>query len=183
MGGSGKGKDAPTTSSSATATSNPDVVRDNYIPLFDGQPSSYKEYRKRVALYYKKMSLANKKTEAPINLLTSLNRPVWKQVEHLAETAPDDENGFNIVLQELDRVYQYDSRVEMPKAFERFFYGVSRPYGQTLGGRGEGAGAPRRQASGTRSRMAATEKSSLDGRAETARDEPGGQQEAQREYG
>ncbi|CAE7307153.1 unnamed protein product [Symbiodinium microadriaticum] len=59
------------------------------------------------------MSLANKKTKATINLLTSLNGPVWKQVEHLAETAPDDENGFNIVLQELDRVYQYDSRVEM----------------------------------------------------------------------
>ncbi|CAE7693968.1 RE1, partial [Symbiodinium necroappetens] len=130
MGGSGKGKDAPTTS--ASSTSNPDVVRDNYIPLFDGQPSSYKEYRKRVALYYKKMSLASKKTEATINLLTSLNGPVWKQVEHLAETAPDDDNGFNIVLQELDRVYQYDSRVEMPKAFERFFYGVNRPYGQTL---------------------------------------------------
>ena len=52
---------------------------------------------------------------------------MWKQVEHLADTAPDDENGFNLVLQELDRVYQYDSRVEMPKAFERFFYGVNRP--------------------------------------------------------
>ena len=44
--------------------------------------------------------------------------------------APDDDNGFN--LQELDRIYQYDSRVEMPKAFERFFYGVSPPNGQTL---------------------------------------------------
>ncbi|CAE7831349.1 unnamed protein product, partial [Symbiodinium microadriaticum] len=132
MGGSGKGKDGPTSSAATAATANPDVVRDNYIPLFDGQPSSYKEYRKRVALYYKKMSLASKKTEATINLLTSLSGPVWKQVEHLAETAPDDENGFNIVLQELDRVYQYDSRVEMPKAFERFFYGINRPYGQTL---------------------------------------------------
>ena len=110
----------------------PEVVRDNYIPVFDGQPSSYKEYRKRVNLYYKKMTLANKKTEATINLLTSLAGPVWKQVEHLADSAPDDENGFSLVLQELDRVYQYDSRVEMPKAFERFFYGVNRPSGQTL---------------------------------------------------
>ena len=108
-------------------TSNPEVVRGNYIPVFDGQPSSYKEYRKRVNLYFKKMTLASKKTEATINLLTSLAGPVWKQVEHLADTAPDDENGFNLVLQELDRVYQYDSRVEMPKAFERFFYGVNRP--------------------------------------------------------
>ena len=64
----------------------PEVVRDNYIPVFDGQPSSYKEYRKRVALYYKKMSIGNKKSEATINLLTSLAGPVWKQVEHLADT-------------------------------------------------------------------------------------------------
>ena len=129
----GKGSGQPSTATGTTGTTaNPEVVRDNYIPVFDGQPSSYKEYRKRVNLYYKKMTLANKKTEATINLLTSLAGPVWKQVEHLADSAPDDENGFSLVLQELDRVYQYDSRVEMPKAFERFFYGVNRPSGQTL---------------------------------------------------
>ena len=82
----GKGGGQPSTSAgTSSTTANPEVVRDNYIPVFDGQPSSYKEYRKRVNLYYKKMTLANKKTEATINLLTSLAGPVWKQVEHLAD--------------------------------------------------------------------------------------------------
>ena len=136
MGGhgqSGKGTSAPSGGSTGTpTTATPEVVRDNYIPIFDGQPASYREYRKRVNLYYKKMSLNSKKTEATINLLTSLAGPVWKQVEHLAETAPDQENGFETILQELDRVYQYDARVEMPKAFEKFFYGMTRTPGQTL---------------------------------------------------
>ncbi|CAE7334635.1 RE2, partial [Symbiodinium microadriaticum] len=54
------------------------------------------------------------------------------QVEHLADSAPDQEDGFETILKELDRVYQYDARVEMPKAFEKFFYGLTRPAGQTL---------------------------------------------------
>ena len=86
----------------------------------------------RVNLYFKKMALSNKKAEATINLLTSLAGPVWKQVEHLADSAPDQEDGFETILKELDRVYQYDARVEMPKAFEKFFYGLTRPAGQTL---------------------------------------------------
>ena len=110
----------------------PDVTKDNYIPVFDGQPSSYREYRKRVMLYYKKMVLNKRSQEATINLLTSFSGHVWKQVEHLAETAPDAPDGFEQVLKQLDRVYQYDPRVEMPKAFERYFYGVSRTTGQTL---------------------------------------------------
>ncbi|CAE7846298.1 TY5A [Symbiodinium microadriaticum] len=114
------------------STSAPEVVRDNYIPIFDGQPASFREYRMRVNLYYKKMALTNKKTEATISLLTSLAGPVWKQVEHLADSAPDQEDGFEAILKELDRVYQYDARVEMPKAFEKFLYGLSRPAGQTL---------------------------------------------------
>ena len=130
--GTTQGKGYGTSETSQGATSAPEVVRDNYIPIFDGQPSSYREYRMRVNLYLKKMALSNKKAEATINLLTSLAGPVWKQVEHLADTAPDQDDGFETILKELDRVYQYDARVEMPKAFEKFFYGLSRPPGQTL---------------------------------------------------
>ena len=126
-GSQGKGFTAP---ESSPATAAPEVVRDNYIPIFDGQPASYREYRMKVNLYFKKMALSNKKTA--INLLTSLAGPVWKQVEHLADSAPEQEDGFETILKELDRVYQYDARVEMPKAFEKFFCGLSRPAGQTL---------------------------------------------------
>ena len=64
--------------------------------------------------------------------MTSFSGHVWKQVEHLADTATEQEDGFNTILQTLDRIYQYDAKVEMPKAFEKFFFGVSRGNSQTL---------------------------------------------------
>ena len=108
-----------------------DVVRDNYIPLFDGKPANYKEWRKRISLYQMKMKLGKKQQEGIINLLTSFTGVVWKQVD-LAESAPNAEDGFEQLLSELDKIYKYDEKVEMPRAFEKFFYGTSRSSGQTL---------------------------------------------------
>ena len=119
-------------STSSGSTGSGEVVRDNYIPLFDGKPSSYREWRKRITLYQKKMKIIKKGPEGVINLLTSFSGPVWKQVEHLADFAPEAEDGFEQVLSTLDKIYQYDSKVEMPRAFERFFYQVGRTPGQTL---------------------------------------------------
>ena len=119
-------------SASQSGTGTGEVVRDNYIPLFDGRPSSYREWRKRITLYQKKMVLAKRAPEGVINLLTSFSGHVWKQVEHLAETATEQEDGFITILQTLDRIYQYDAKVEMPKAFEKFFFGVARGNSQTL---------------------------------------------------
>ncbi|CAJ1405518.1 unnamed protein product [Effrenium voratum] len=48
-------------SSQTNGPGSTDVTRDNFIPLFDGKPASYKEYRKRIMLYYLKMSINNKK--------------------------------------------------------------------------------------------------------------------------
>ena len=96
-----------------------DVVRDNYIPLFyiplfDGKPANYKEWRKRISLYQMKMKLGKKQQEGIINLLTSFTGVVWKQVEHLAEVAPNAEDGFEQILSELDKIYKYDEKVGMP---------------------------------------------------------------------
>ena len=123
---------AQSASSAAAGLGTGEVVRDNYIPIFDGRPSSYKEWRKRIVLYQKKMVLAKRPVEGVINLLTSFTGPVWKQVEHLSETASEQEDGFKTILTALDRIYQYDDKVEMPKAFERFFYNISRSNGVTL---------------------------------------------------
>ena len=49
-----------------------EVTRDNFIPLFDNNIKNYKEWRARILLYGKKMSIQNKGKEATINLLTSL---------------------------------------------------------------------------------------------------------------
>ena len=64
------------------------------------------------------MAFAKRATEGVINLLTSGH--VWKQVQHLAETDTEQER-FETIPATLDRIYQYDAKVEMPKAFEKFF--------------------------------------------------------------
>ncbi|CAJ1454178.1 unnamed protein product, partial [Effrenium voratum] len=103
-----------------------DITRDNFIPLFDGKPSSYKEYRKRIMLYYLKMGISSKKKEATINLLTSLSGPAWRQVEHMVDAVTEKDDGFQDVIHQLDKAFQYDDRVEMPRTFEKFFYHLQR---------------------------------------------------------
>ena len=78
------------------------------------------------------MSLLSKKKEATINLLTSLTGIAWRQIEHVSEKLCDDEDGFGKAIKMLDACFQYDERVEMPRALERFFYQLQRRPEQTL---------------------------------------------------
>ena len=117
------------TSLSSTAG---DFVKDTYIPLFNNQPSEYREWRKRILLYKKKSDLNKKSKEATINLLTSLSGLAWRQVENLVDKATESEDGFDMVLAELDKTFKYDDQVEMPRAFEAFFFKTVRRDGQTM---------------------------------------------------
>jgi len=109
-----------------------EVTRDNFIPLFDNNIKNYKEWRARILLYGKKMSLQNKGKEATINLLTSLTGVSWRQVEHEAEKLAESEDGFPRVLAMLDKCFKYDSRVEAPRSMELFFFTMGRRPEQTL---------------------------------------------------
>ena len=109
-----------------------DVIKDRYIPIFTNGPGDYREYRARVMLYKQKMELQKRPKEATINLLTSLTDIAWRQVEHLATSAPEAADGFDHVLRVLDKTFKYDDRVEMPKAMDGFFYQLGRRNEQTL---------------------------------------------------
>ena len=109
-----------------------DFVKDTYIPIFSNRPADYREWRQRIMLYKKKSEINKKSREATINLMTSLSGIAWRQIEHLVEKASEAEDGFGMILAELDKTFKYDDQVEMPRAFEKFFYGVSRRDGQTL---------------------------------------------------
>ena len=113
-------------SAAASAAASSEVVKDGFIPLFDGKPPSYREYRQRLMLYHRKMKLNKRPVEATINLLTSLTGAAWRQVQHLAESAPEAEDGFESVVKALDQAFSYDDRVEMPRALDKFFYGMTR---------------------------------------------------------
>ena len=64
--------------------------------------------------------------------MTSLSGIAWRQIEHLVDKASEAEDGFMLILSELDKTFQYDDQVEMPRAFEKFFYHVNRRDGQAL---------------------------------------------------
>ena len=107
-------------------------MKDTYIPVFNNRVADYKEWRQRIVLYKKKLALQGKEKESILNLLTSLQGTAWKQVEHLVEKVAEASDGFEQALKALDAAFQYDDRVEMPRALEKFFYQLTRRSDQTL---------------------------------------------------
>ena len=47
----------------------------------------------------------NKSKEATINLMTSLSGIAWRQIEHLVDKASEAEDGFMLILSELDTTF------------------------------------------------------------------------------
>ena len=124
----------------STATgSNPTLdtnqTRDSYIPLFSGQHSDYKEWRKRIKIYMMRMTMTKRGHEAILNLIGSLTGVAWKVAEAYdledLEKKPADQH-FDKLLKLLDAAFEYDSRVQLPADFDRYFVSLQRKPGQTL---------------------------------------------------
>ena len=107
-------------------------LRDSYIPIFSGQPSDYREGRKRINLYYKKMVMTKRAGEAILNILGSFTGVVWRLFEDFPEDEIDKESAFTSILTTLDKHFAYDDRVQLPADFEGYFQGLNRKQGQTL---------------------------------------------------
>ena len=108
------------------------IYKDNYIPKFENTTASYKEWRKRIALYGRRMKQQNRSTEVGLNVLSTLTGASWRQCEDLSLDLLEKENGLDVILQRLDKQWQYDEKVEMPEAFEKYFLKMNRQPGQTL---------------------------------------------------
>ena len=71
------GGDGPTTGGPSTTSSvaggTIETMKDTFIPVFNNKVSDYREWRQRIMLYKKKLSLQGKEKEAILNLLTSLH--------------------------------------------------------------------------------------------------------------
>ena len=107
-------------------------TRDNYIPIFDGTPSNYREWRKRITIYEKKMELSNRKNEGVLNLLGSLQGTAWKLVEDFDLEKASHPTAFTDILTMLDTAFKYDSKVELPSDFSAYFETLNRRNGQSL---------------------------------------------------
>ena len=123
--------DGATTSSTSSAALDQQSTRDSYIPVFDGTPANYKEWRKRIIIYAK-MELMNRKGECVLNLLGSLQGTAWKLVEDFDIEAASGATALKDILSLLDAAFQYDSKVEMPSDFAAYFEGQGRRSGQSL---------------------------------------------------
>ena len=118
----------------ATSTASNPVLdatstRDSFIPLFSGQHSDYKEWRKRIKIYMMR------RHEAILNLIGSLTGTAWKvaesyDLEDLEKKKPEEH--FDKLLKLLDTAFEYDNRVQLPADFDRYFVSLQRRPGQTL---------------------------------------------------
>ena len=107
-------------------------ARDSYIPLFDGTLSGYREWRKRILIYYKKMCLSKRQGEAILNLLGSLSGTAWKLCEDFDIEQAENDKALDHILTRLDSAFRYDSKVELPADFSAYFEHLQRRQGQTL---------------------------------------------------
>ena len=89
-------------------------LKDSYIPVFDGQPSSYQEWRKRIGIYHLKMKLQKRTAESILNIIGSLQGTAWKLVEGFDLDKIDKEGTFDDLMKLLDNAFRYDSRVRLP---------------------------------------------------------------------
>lgn len=119
-------------SSAASSTFDSSSTKDNFIPLFSGQPSEYKEWRKRILIYQRKMVLSKRASEGVLNLIGSQTGTAWSLLEDFPLENLELESTFNAVLKILDAAFQYDDRVQLPSDFEAYFMRFQRKHGQTL---------------------------------------------------
>ena len=117
--------------STSSSTLDTNFTKDSYIPVFDGNPSSYQEWRKRISIYHLKMKLQKRSVEAVLNLIGSLQGTAWKLVENFDVTKIDQEKSFDDVISILDAAFKYDARVRMPQDFDAYV-NLSRRPGTTL---------------------------------------------------
>ena len=105
-------------------------AKDNFIPRFDNTTSGYKEWRKRIQLYARRLAIQKRESEMGISV--TLTGASWRQSENLEVKDLEIADGLGRILDRLDAQWQYDAKIEMPEAFEKYFYKTYRAMNQTM---------------------------------------------------
>ena len=77
---------------------------DSYVPTFKQQ--DYREYRKRCAIYRKRMELAGRSKETAFNIITMLTGKAWDLVEDLDMERLAEDGGYDMIFERLDRGFK-----------------------------------------------------------------------------
>ena len=102
------------------------------VPEFSGKSSDYKEYRKRLLLYEKKMSLAGRSSETSFNVLVTLKGRAWDACDDISMSDLEGSTAMQKILERLDKVFKFDAITELPGDFEAFFCTLHRKKNSTL---------------------------------------------------
>ena len=119
-------------SSPTSPTETSPYVKDSFVPRFDNTISGYKEWRKRVQLYARRLELQGRSKEVAMNVLAVLEGSSWTQCEDIDLKELEAENGLDVLLRRLDSKWKYDERVELGSIFDTFFFKVQRKPNQSL---------------------------------------------------
>ena len=92
-----------------------------HVPEFTGKATDYKEYRKRLMLYEKKMALAGRGTETSFNVLCTLKGRAWDACEDISMSDLEGSSGMARIYERLDKIFKFDAITELPGDFEAFF--------------------------------------------------------------
>ena len=102
------------------------------VPEFSGKSSDYKEYRKRLLLYEKKMSLAGRSSETSFNVLVTLKGRAWDACDDISMSDLEGSTAMQKILERLDKVFKFDAVTELPGDFEALFCTLHRKKNSTL---------------------------------------------------
>ena len=103
-----------------------------HVPEFTGKATDYKEYRKRLMLYEKKMALAGRGTETSFNVLCTLKGRAWDACEDISMSDLEGSSGMAKIYERLDKIFKFDAITELPGDFEAFFCTLQRRKNSTL---------------------------------------------------
>ena len=102
-------RSGPSRSSQTEGAAGGRDLKDNIVPRFDNQMGTYKEWRKRVMLYARKLQLQGRQNETALNVLATLDGVSWTQCEDLELSELEKADGLDMLLARLDAQWSYSS--------------------------------------------------------------------------
>ena len=78
------------------------------------------------------MKILKREAEGVLNMLGALGGTAWKLMENYDLADAEKPDATDRILKVLDKAFEYDSRVQLPQDFDKFFTHLHRRPGQTL---------------------------------------------------
>lgn len=101
-------------------------AKDTFRDLqFDGKPSGYRDFRRKVILSVAGLESKHSVLAGP-RLLQRLQGEAWRATEHIRVSDLRKQDGWLVVLKALDQHYKYLPETELHEAVEEFLFGMKR---------------------------------------------------------